>query len=160
MKGDKMFVFSILRKFITIILVVASGFGIYSAYDEFILNKNYQVPAVFVSDILDIQELASVRYNYNTYVKYEKERPKIWLTDWDVPLTRSQVAFNIVGCIKVGVNFQEINLKQAGKHVFIIMPKAQVLSHELDYSKCQAIYEDTSIFNLPEAKDYLEFISS
>lgn len=151
--------FYFLRKIVAVVIVALMGFGGYSLYNEF-GRVEKPLPAVFVSDLLDIQEMAAVQYNYNTYIKYEKERPKIPWTDWDIPGTKSEAAFNVVGNIKVGVDMNNANIKQLGNQVVVILPAAKVLSHELDLSKCQVVYENTSIFNLPEANDYLAFIGA
>lgn len=151
--------FYFLRKIVAVVMVALMGFGGYSLYNEF-GRVEKPLAAVFVSDLLDIQEMAVVQYNYNTYIKYEKERPKIPWTDLNIPGTKSEAAFNVVGNIKVGVDMSNASIKQLGNQVVVMLPAAKVLSHELDLSKCQVVYENTSLFNLPEASDYFAFIRS
>lgn len=149
--------FYFLRKVVAVVVVALMGFGGYSLYNEF-GGKYNLVPAVMISDIQNLQELATVRCDYNTYVKYEKERPKIPVMGWNVPGTKSMAAFNVVGHIKVGINMEKMELTQEGRTLYVKIPKAELFSHELDLSKCQVLYEDTSIFNLPNAEDYLAYI--
>lgn len=148
-----------LKKIVAVVMMVLMGFGGYSLYNEF-GGKDSPVPAVIISDIQNLQELATIQYRYNTYLKYEKERPKIPFTDWNVPGTRSRAVFKVAGCIKLGVNLQNAMVRQLGNQLVVTLPNADVLSHEFDLSKCQTEFEDTSIFNLPEANDYLAFIHS
>lgn len=147
------------KKIVATVMMVLMGFGGYALYNEFGKSEK-PLPTVFVSDLLEIQEMAVVQHNYSAYLKYEKERPKIILTDMNVPGTKSEVVFNVVGNIKVGVDMNNASIKQLGNQVVVMLPSAKVLSHELDFPKCQVLYENTSIFNLPEANDYLAFIGA
>ncbi|MBD5520646.1 MAG: DUF4230 domain-containing protein [Lachnospiraceae bacterium] len=110
------------------------------------------------SKILDIGELATVEYLYTDAGKFEdsavmfgKEIPfsfttKSFILKWD-------------GVIKAGVEIDKVivELNESNKEIIIHIPKAKILSHEIDDDSIETLDERNGWFNSIKIEDIREF---
>ncbi len=110
------------------------------------------------SEIKDIAELATIEYFYTDAGKFEdsaelfgKELPfsfttKSFIAKWD-------------GVIKAGVKADQITVevKDADKEIVVHIPKAEILSHEIDEDSIETLDEKNGLFNPIKIEDIREF---
>lgn len=110
------------------------------------------------SEIKDIAELATVEYFYTDAGKFEnsaelfgKELPfsfttKSFIAKWD-------------GVIKAGVKADQITVevKDVDKEIVVHIPKAEILSHEIDEDSIETLDEKDGFFNPIKIEDIREF---
>lgn len=91
----------------------------------------------------DIGELAT-QSAYCTEVNVtEAARELFGLT---IPFTESKYIYSYDIVIKAGFNFDEIEWDQNGKTIEVRLPKAEILSSEIDLDSFKIYHEDESIF--------------
>lgn len=109
---------------------------------------------VINSEIKSIGELATVEYLYTDSGKFEdakkmfgKELPfsfttKYFIAKWD-------------GCIKAGVDITKVTAEEnkEKKEIIVHIPKAEILSHEIDSSSIETLDEKDGLFNPVKVED-------
>lgn len=104
--------------------------------------------AAVMEEIKEIGELATIEYRYTNVGTLDASK-KLFNTDFDLPGTKKTVVMTMDGVIKVGVDVNgiKISANEASKTIKITLPKAILLSNELDENSIQ-IYDETSgLFN-------------
>lgn len=110
------------------------------------------------ANIQDIGELATVEYLYTDAGKFEdpavlfgKEIPfsfttKSFIAKWD-------------GVIKAGIEIDKIivELDEPNKEIIVHIPKAKILSHEIDDDSIETLDEKNGLFNPIKIDDIREF---
>ncbi|MCI9337509.1 MAG: DUF4230 domain-containing protein [Lachnospiraceae bacterium] len=114
--------------------------------------------AVINAEIRDIGELATIEYLYTDAGKYEdpaelfgKEIPfsfttKSFIAKWD-------------GSIKAGVDISKVRaeVNEEKKEITIHIPKAEILSHEIDDESIETLDERDGLFNKLKIEDIRAF---
>lgn len=116
-------------------------------------------PTTMTSDLLSqqiqsISELASVEYNYTNMGKFENQAT---FYGWKVPFTTKSFIISYDGVIKAGIDMSQVNVKVKNKKIQITMPKAKILSHEIDEKSIEVFDETKNIFNQISITDYHQF---
>ena len=125
------------------------------AYEE--ASRTVDISAINV-EIQSIGELATVEYLYTDAGKYEdaaelfgKEIPfsfttKSFIAKWD-------------GSIKAGIDITRVTaeVKEPAKEIIIHIPKAEILSHEIDEESIETLDERDGLFNPLRVEDVREF---
>ncbi|MBD5444832.1 MAG: DUF4230 domain-containing protein [Lachnospiraceae bacterium] len=110
------------------------------------------------ANIQDIGELATVEYLYTDAGKFEdpavlfgKEIPfsfttKSFIAKWD-------------GVIKAGIEIDKVTveLSESDKEIIVHIPKAKILSHEIDDDSIETLDEKNGLFNPIKIDDIREF---
>lgn len=125
-----------------------------TSQDGKIIKKERSITGETIkSGINNIGELATAEYFY-THVQNESKIKTLELFDKkiDLPLTESSFVFSYDGTIKAGINFTDSNAVQVeideeNKKLSIILPKAIILSNEIDSKSYQLYDEKNNIFN-------------
>ena len=139
------------------ILLVICGLLIGTGY---ILGKvdRTQEPALsevtLQEQIEAISELATVSYNYTDLGQYESSKD---FYGTKLPFTTSKFILTYDGIIKAGINMEGVQVSIEGQHVIVVLPKATILSHEIDETSMKVFDEETSIFNPFTVEDYAGF---
>ena len=125
------------------------------AYEE--ASRTVDISAINV-EIQSIGELATVEYLYTDAGKYEdaaelfgKEIPfsfttKSFIAKWD-------------GSIKAGIDITKVTaeVNESAKEIIIHIPKAEILSHEIDEESIETLDERDGLFNPLKVEDVREF---
>lgn len=101
----------------------------------------------------DIGELATQAAFYTEVIDYKEMRD---LFDIKVPFTQSRAIYSYDGIIKAGLDFGKIDysIKEEEKKIYITLPKAKILSNEID-TKSLNVYDETqNIFTPINVEDY------
>lgn len=108
------------------------------------------------SSIKDIGELATIEYLYTDAGKFENTK-QLW--GKDIPFTTKSFIAKWDGCIKAGIDIQAITIDvdNTGKCITIHMPKAQILSQEIDKDSIETLDEKNGLFNPVQVEDVREF---
>ena len=106
------------------------------------------------SKLKDIGELATVEYDY-TDVGSCDSHLVVTGTSWQIPFTQKTVVVSMDGIIKVGVDVEQIKIEsdELTKTITVKVPKAKILSHELDEDSFTVYDEKNSIFNKVTLQD-------
>lgn len=154
MAKDKKIYINQTFKNIIIIVVIAAVF--------FLVGKMWpsnEEPTQISSDLLsqqiqDISELASVEYNYTNMGKFENQAT---FYGWKVPFTTKSFIISYDGKIKAGIDMSQVEVKVNKKNIDVTVPKAKILSHEIDEKSIEVFDETQNIFNQISITDYNQF---
>lgn len=107
---------------------------------------------VIASEIRDMGQLVTAEYFYSHAESYENM--KTWLGHaWDV--TKKSFVYTVDGNIKAGIDFRLINVTvdDEAKTIQIAIPKAEIISSEIDHDSFQLVNEKDGWFNDLSAED-------
>ena len=106
--------------------------------------------------IQNIGELATIEYLYTDAGKYSDPK-QLW--GRDIPLTTKSFIAKWDGVIKAGVDITKITVEvnDSEKKLVVNIPKAQILSHEIDESSFETLDEKDGLFNAIKIDDIREF---
>lgn len=111
--------------------------------------------AAVQEEIEEISELATVEYKYtNVGVLDEKKQFSFWAQD--IPFTEKRALIVMDGVIKAGIDCKKVDIAgdEEKKTVTVTLPKAEVLSNELDESSLHVVADEQSIFNKLTQEDH------
>lgn len=108
------------------------------------------------AQIKDIGELATIEYLYTDAGKFEDPK-KIF--DKNVPFTTKSFIAKWDGVIKAGIDIEKIivEINDAEKTITVHMPKAKILSHEVDADSVETLDQKDGLFNPVEVEDVRKF---
>ena len=104
--------------------------------------------AAIMEEIKEIGELATVEYRYTNVGTLDASK-KLFKTSVNIPGTKKTVVMTMDGIIKVGVDVDGISISsdEDSKTIKITLPKARLLSNELDENSIQIYDETDGMFN-------------
>lgn len=108
------------------------------------------------SEIKDIGELATIEYLYTDAGKFEDPKKVFGV---NIPFTTKSFIAKWDGIIKAGVKIDEIiiEINDVNKEIVIHMPKAEILSHEIDSNSIETLDEKDGLFNAVKVEDVRQF---
>lgn len=138
-----------------VIVCVLFGAGGFLAGKTAASDKKADMSAVVIQNqVTAMSELGTMTYSYTELGKYETKNDFYGVT---IPFTTNSFILTYEGKIKAGVDMSEAKVAVKDKNVTITLPKAKILSHEIDEDSIEIYDEKTSIFNPFTVKDYAEF---
>lgn len=110
------------------------------------------------TEIQDIGELATVEYLYTDAGKFEDPKQ---LFGKNVPFTTKSFIAKWDGNIKAGVEISEVTAEvdKDNKVIVIHMPKARILSHQIDKDSIETLDQKDGLFNPVKVEDVRNFDS-
>lgn len=124
-----------------------------SSLSEQVKSLTVENDTVFDSDeisskIQEIGELAAMEYCY-TNVGTVDDTLQIKNTNINIPLTKKTVVVTMDGIMKIGIDVKDIKVKCDKKYktITITLPKAKILSNELDENSLRIYDETNGLFN-------------
>lgn len=135
------------------VLVGVAGFlgGRYTASAE----KAPQLSAVVLeSRLAEISELASVTYTYTNMAQFENSSDFYGVT---IPFTTKRFILTYDGTIKAGIDLTRVKVDVSGNDVTVVLPEAEILSHEINEDSVEIFDEKSSIFNPFTVEDFTAF---
>ncbi|MGE4215397.1 MAG: DUF4230 domain-containing protein [Anaerotignaceae bacterium] len=144
---------------VIIALFVALGLfcdktGIKNAKLAYEASKPKITGVTLKQQVMDIKELTTVEYNYTTMGQFENS------TDFygmKVPFTTKKFIVSYDGVIKAGVDLAGIEIDVSETIITATLPKAEILSHEVDENSFQIYDEKSGLFNKITLEDYNSF---
>ena len=108
------------------------------------------------SEIKDIGELATIEYLYTDAGKFEDAK-KAW--GINIPFTAKSFITKWDGIIKAGIQIDKITVEinDANKEIIVHMPKAEILSHEVDSESIEILDEKDGLFNKVTVENTVQF---
>lgn len=131
---------------------------------EKVVEVPVEVKKVITGEIIrdglrDIGELATEEYSYTEVGTFDSQKSvQLFGYDVTVPFTQSKFIYTYEGTIKAGVDFTCITVEKVddSKRVTVTLPKAEILSAELDENSFQLYDEKNNIFNPFSVRDVNE----
>lgn len=120
-------------------------------------RENVEISAIVLQNkIFAMSELAVVTYTYTELGQYESSKEFYGVK---MPFTTNRFLLTYDGVIKAGIDMTEVkvDVDQGVKTVTVILPQAEILSHEIDEDSVKIYDEKTSIFNAFTIEDYTSF---
>ena len=118
-------------------------------------SESTQIDAVILQNQLtEIRELATVTYVYTNMAQFESSSDFYGMK---VPFTTKSFILTYDGTIKAGVDLDSAEVDIHGSSVTVVLPEAQILSHEIDEDSVEVFDEKTSIFNPFTVEDFTSF---
>lgn len=111
---------------------------------------------VINAEIQDIGELATIEYLYTDAGKFEDPKQ---LFGKNIPFTTKSFIAKWDGCIKAGVVISQVTaeLNKDDKEIIVHIPKAEILSHEIDENSIETLDQKDGLFNSVKVEDVREF---
>ena len=145
---------------LVVIILVAAAFGA-----GYYFGRNHKPlvaktdPLVIQKDIegklTEISDLATYKYAYTNTASQESN---LKIKNWNIPFTTKRFIVKYDGEIKAGVDLSKVTIHVAEDNtITITMPKATILSHEIDESSLEVLDETKNIFNRIQIEDYNSF---
>lgn len=108
------------------------------------------------SEIKDIGELVTIEYLYTDAGKFEDVK-QAWGVN--IPFTSKSFITKWDGVIKAGIDVEQIliEINETEKEILIHMPKAKILSHEIDDDSIEVLDEKDGLFNKVTVQNTVEF---
>ena len=103
-----------------------------------------------------VEELVSLEYSYTNVGRFEDQ---VDFYGWKVPFTSKRFIVSYDGQVKAGVDLAEaeIHVNPEKKEVSVLLPRSQIVSHEIPEDSIQVFDETKNIFNPISIKDYTGF---
>lgn len=129
----------------------------------FLLGRNSARPketapqldaVVLESQLSSISELASVTYSYTNMSQFTSSGDFYGVK---IPFTTKSFILTYDGDIKAGIDLTGVQVDVQGDAVTVTLPKAAILSHEIDENSVEVFDEKTSIFNPFTVEDFTAF---
>ena len=155
---------------LVILIIIIGTIALLKIYPDILNKQNKQnKPIVFdeeltpeiviniiKAEIKDIGELATIEYIYTNSGKFEDPK-KIF--GKNIPLTTKSFIAKWDGTIKAGVIIDKIIVSSSdlNKEIIIKLPKAEILSHEIDTSTIETLDEKDGLFNRVKVEDVRNF---
>lgn len=108
------------------------------------------------SEIKNIGELATIEYLYTDAGKFEDVK-QAWGVN--IPFTSKSFIMKWDGIIKAGINIEEIiiEINDVKKEIIVHIPKAEILSHEIDSESMEILDEKDGLFNKVTVENTVQF---
>lgn len=147
------------RKILTLALVLALigalCFGIGFLTGDRGSGGEPKLSSVVVKAQLEqISELATARYNYTNVGKFEDSSEFHGLT---IPLTGKRFIVSYDGVILAGIDLEKAEVDLSGRRIAVTLPRAEILSHEIDEDSLKVFDETHNIFNPITLENYNDF---
>lgn len=112
------------------------------------------VQKVLSSEMSDISELASAEYLFTNAARFTDTKHIVGILDW---ITKKAFVQKWDGTIKAGIKLENITVSISDKVITITLPKAEILSYEIDYDSIEVLDEKNNIFNPITVEDKVNF---
>ena len=141
-------------KNIIVIAIVAVIFFVVGMFCPSHADNQTITSDLLSQQIQSISELATVEYSYTNMGKFENQAT---FYGWKVPFTTKSFIVSYDGKIKAGIDMTQADIKVKNNTISIQLPKAKILSHEIDEKSIEVFDETQNIFNQISISDYNQF---
>ena len=109
------------------------------------------------TELNSIGELATVEYAFTDATSF-KDSKEIQKWNWSIPGTEKSFLAKWNGTIKAGIQIDKIqvDVDEATSTVLITLPKAEILSYEVDNASMEILDEKSNIFNPISVNDKVQ----
>ena len=139
-----------------IVTAIVGAFG-FLIKDKFQAQENNEITSDIVeSSLKEVKELTTLKYHYKNIASFESSQQ---FQGIKLPFTTKSFLYTYEGDINAGVDLDQakVNVDENNKIITIKLPKAKVLSHDIDEDSIMVFDEKNSVFNPMELEDYTNF---
>ena len=139
-----------------IIGLIISGLGyLYANKNNDEGETNISVDTV-ESSLKEAKELTTLKYHYKNVASYENSQEFYGIK---VPFSTKKFLYTYEGVINAGVNLDlaQVDIDEINKTITVSLPKAKILSHDIDEDSVMMFNEKESMFNQLKLQDYTHF---
>ncbi|MBU5668542.1 DUF4230 domain-containing protein [Peptoniphilus sp. MSJ-1] len=138
---------------IIIIIALALSFLFGSIYKS--REMTPEISSTLIKNkIVSAKELTTLKYHYTNMGQFENQNT---FYGYKVPFTSKKFIVSYDGTIHAGIDLDKLNVSVSDKKIDIKIPKAEILSHEIDENSLKVFDERESIFNRIDIEDYNNF---
>lgn len=109
---------------------------------------------VVQNQLRQVSQLATARYGYTNMGQFEQSSDFYGVT---LPFTTKRFIVSYQGAILAGVDLESAQVELTDTRLTVILPAAQILSHEIDPDSLEVFDETRNIFNPITIEDYNGF---
>ena len=111
---------------------------------------------IVLEQLQDVKELTTLKYTYTNVGSFENENEFYGVK---IPFTLKKFIVSYDGNLSAGIDLDDVavNVDNKGKKINITMPKAKILSHQIDEDSLTIFDEKNSIFNQFKIEDFQQF---
>lgn len=121
-------------------------------------NKEEATPVItsslISSRIENTSDISSVKYMYTNFGKFENSEQFKGIT---IPFSQKSFIISYDGIMQAGISVDDIEINVSGDKIYIDLPSAKILSHEIKEDSIEVFDETKNIFNQISINDYANF---
>lgn len=142
---------------ILILLAVVFALGVlWKSTRGGVQEKQEITQDILQQQIQAIGELGTAKYYYTNMGRYENT---LQLGGKNIPFTQKMFIISYDGTIKAGVDVKEIRVELKDRKIYLHIPAAKILSHEVEMESVTVFDEKNSIFNGLSTEDVTSFLN-
>lgn len=145
------------KKFLTIGIILLIALGLSFLFGSIYKSKEMtpEISSTLIKNkIVSAKELTTLKYHYTNMGQFENQNT---FYGYKVPFTSKKFIVSYDGTIHAGIDLDKLNVAVNDKKITVTIPKAQILSHEIDEDSLKVFDERESIFNRIDIEDYNNF---
>lgn len=100
------------------------------------------------------QELTTTKYFYTNTGSFKNSKQ---FNGWQLPFTTKTFILSYDGIIHAGIDLSEVKIHVGKDTIQLKLPKAKILSHEIDDDSMQILDEGQTVLNPSKVEDYTRF---
>lgn len=104
----------------------------------------------------DTKILITETYNYTAMGSFTNS---LMFREWTIPLTSKSFIVSYSGTIQAGIDLGKVRVTTDGYTIYVKLPDAKIVSHEIDENSVQVLDEKTNLFNPIKVEDVTGFES-
>ena len=112
------------------------------------------VQRVLAEETKDVSELVTAEYLFTNAARFTNSKH---IKDWKIPGTEKSFVQKWNGTIKAGIELHEVTISVNDNVVTVTLPKAKILSYEIDYDSVEVLDEKSNVFNPITVEDKSNF---
>lgn len=143
---------------LVVVFLVGRSYGKKSSGEQGIIKSSDRITeSLLYQQMEKVGELGTAKYYYTNMGKYENAKEINGMT---IPFTNKSFIISYDGIIKAGINLQNVKIELKQKKIVVMLPEAEVLSHEVIKDSVVVYDEKNSIFNGLSISDVTKFEQS
>jgi len=142
-------------KFLLVLILIAGILYVGNLIHPFFQNESKVISDTIARLKENVQELSTIKYYYTDVGSFENYN-RVW--NVTIPLTYKRFIVSYDGVITVGIKLKKMSVEVKDKVIEVHLPKAELLSHELDENSMRFFDQQSALFNPMKLTDFTEFV--
>lgn len=142
-------------KFLLVLILIVGILYVGNLIHPFFQNESKVISDTIARLKENVQELSTIKYYYTDVGSFENYN-RVW--NVTIPLTYKRFIVSYDGVITVGIKLKKMSVEVKDKVIEVHLPKAELLSHELDENSMRFFDQQSALFNPMKLTDFTEFV--
>lgn len=110
---------------------------------------------ILLAEYPDNRTLVTLEYPFSDCARFTSSQK---ISDWEIPFTEKAFTMKWNGTVTAGVNLERVSIKvdESGEKLIVTIPKAELISFQVDDSSFELLDEKNNLFNPISLDDLLQ----